>query len=161
MDPTTITRKEFFKLTFTLVGGGALAGIACSSNSSSNNTDGSGGASCTDPLPEAQEADSTGHFHTITIHASVLSATTDQSFTTSVPMPAALDGHMHMITLTPAQLGTLKAGGAVTGVTSTAAGTIAHTHMFDISCHATTSDGGTDSSSSTDSGGAQDGANGG
>jgi hypothetical protein len=154
MDPRSLTRKEFIKLTFTLVGGGvAFAACGSSSNSSNNNPN-----SCGDPLPETQLPDQTGHTHTVTVPASQLSATTDQTFTTST-----VASHTHTVTLTSAQLGTIKGGGSVTVMSSVAdAGTqFEHSHMYQVSCHAVTTDGGsdaaTDSSSSSDSG-AQDGA---
>jgi hypothetical protein len=72
--------------------------------------------------------DQTQHSHTLMIPASDLDAATDQTINTGVT-----DGHMHMVTLTVANLGTLKGGGQVT-VTSTSAGTPAHMHMFTVSC---------------------------
>ena len=74
-------------------------------------------------------ADATQHTHHVVVAASALDATTAQTFTTD-----AIPGHSHMVTLEPAQLTTLKGGGTVT-VTSSSAGTPAHTHMFMISCH--------------------------
>jgi hypothetical protein len=44
------------------------------------------------------------------------------------------DAHMHIVTLEPAQLTTLKGGGNVT-VTTSSAGTPAHMHMYMVSCH--------------------------
>jgi hypothetical protein len=67
-----MTRKEFFVLTFTLLGTG-IAGVAARGGSTSGN-DGTGGAggstgnlTCADPLPETQVPDSTGHTHTVTV----------------------------------------------------------------------------------------------
>ena len=65
---------------------------------------GTGVAACTDPLPETQSA--SDHTHTLTIAASTLNATTAQTFDTGVAA-----GHMHMVTLEPAALTTLKSGG--------------------------------------------------
>lgn len=146
MDSKALTRKEFLTLTVTLLGGAAAAG-ACSSSttgggSGGTNGAGTGGATgtgggggtgttaagCTDPLPETQVADSTGHVHTVTIPAADLDAAADQTVNTSVTF-----GHMHAVTLAAADLATLKAGGSVT-VTSTQAGTPAHMHMYSISC---------------------------
>jgi hypothetical protein len=79
-------------------------------------------------LPETQVPDATMHTHTLMIPASDLDATTDQTVDTGVT-----SAHMHMVTLTVADLGTLKGGGQVT-VTSSSAGTPAHTHMFMVSC---------------------------
>ncbi len=147
MDSKSLTRKQFLTLTVTLLGGAAAAG-ACSSStygggSASGGTNGAGGSNgtggtaggggpaaggCTDPLPETQVADSTGHVHTVTIPAADLQAAGDQTIDTSVTF-----GHMHAITLAAADLAMLKAGGSVT-VTSTSAGTPAHVHMYSISC---------------------------
>ncbi|HVY36362.1 MAG TPA: hypothetical protein VHM31_00450 [Polyangia bacterium] len=141
MTSKTFDRKQFLTLTFTLLGGG-LAAAACSSSGTSGGTGGttgtgpttgSGGttgAACTDPLPETQVADSTGHTHTVTIPASDLNASTDQMVDTSVAF-----GHSHAVTLTAANLAAIKAGGQVT-VASTSAGTPAHAHMFTVSCTA-------------------------
>ena len=150
-----MTRKEFITLTFTLIG--ATAAGACSSDNNNNNNPGfagnsgntggttgqagsgghagggghagtgNGAASCTDPLPEVQAP--ADHTHTLTIPASTLDMTTAQTFNTN-----AVLGHMHMVTLTPADMTTLK-GGASVMVTSTSAGTPAHTHVFTVSCH--------------------------
>ncbi len=57
------------------------------------------------------------HSHTLMIPASDLDATTEQTIDTGVT-----DAHMHMVTLTVANLGTLKGGGTVT-VTTSSAGT--------------------------------------
>jgi len=153
-----MTRKEFITLTFTLIG--ATAAGACSSDNNNNTgtggisgtgrggttggagkggsggsagTTGTGGAggtgtaSCVDPLPEVQAA--ADHTHTVTVPASTLNATTAQTFNTSSVL-----GHMHMITLEPAQLTAIKGGGSATA-TSTSAGSPAHTHVFTVSCH--------------------------
>jgi hypothetical protein len=147
MDANSMNRKEFFVLTFTLIGSAVAGAAACSS--SSNNNDGGGGSgggsggggggaggstttglACADPLPETQVADQTGHMHTVTVPEATLNATTDQNFTTS---PGGTDGHTHMITLTVAILGTIKAGGQMTVPSTT---TDAHSHMFTVSCQA-------------------------
>jgi hypothetical protein len=129
MDFNSISRKEFFVLTFSLVGTAAV-GAACGSSSSSKADSGVVGAACADPLPETQVADATGHTHTVTVQSATLAATTDQTFTTSA---GGTDAHTHMITLTVADLATISGGGQMT-VTSTT--TDAHTHMFTVSCHA-------------------------
>ncbi|HXU01891.1 MAG TPA: hypothetical protein VN903_13050 [Polyangia bacterium] len=108
-------------------GGGAGTNGAAGTNGNAGNGGTGTAAGCTDPLPETQAA--ADHTHTIMIPASTLDMTTAQTFDTS-----AVLGHMHMVTLEPANLTTLKGGGMVT-VTSTSAGTPAHTHMFTISCH--------------------------
>ena len=63
--------------------------------------------------------------------AATLNATTDQTFTTS---PGGTDGHTHMITLTVANLATIKAGGSVPMVPSTM--TDGHVHNYAVSCQA-------------------------
>ena len=140
MDTKSMTRKEFVTLTFTLLGGAAAA--SCSSSSSGTGTGGTNGAggttgtggtsanACTSPLPETQLPDSFGHTHTLTIPASDLDATTDQTVNTGVT-----DSHMHMVTLTVANLGMLKGGGSVQ-VVSSQAGTPAHMHTYMVSCTA-------------------------
>ena len=67
---------------------------------------------CTNPLHETQVADSTGHTHTVTIPVSDLIATTAQTIDHQ-PSPMSVDRrpHTHMVTLTPANLATLKGGG--------------------------------------------------
>jgi len=154
-----MTRKDFLTLTFTLIGTSAIA-ATCSDNNNNvpdgsvtgrGGTTGAGGtshatgqggatggttgtaggggngaSSCTDPLPEVQAP--ADHTHTLVIHASVLSATTAQMIDTG-----AVLGHMHVVTLQPADLATLKGGGSVM-ITTSSAGTPAHTHVFTISC---------------------------
>jgi len=126
MDFNSMSRKEFFVLTFTLMGT-AVAGAACS-NSAATPAGDAGPTTCADPLPETQVADATGHTHTVTVPAAMLNATTDQTFTTSA---AGADSHTHMITLTVAILTTIKGGGQMTVPSTT---TDAHMHMFTVSC---------------------------
>jgi hypothetical protein len=136
MDFKAMNRKEFFVLTFTVLGTGIAGVAACSSSTSGNDGGGGTGGSpngnltCADPLPEMQVADSTGHTHTVTVAAATLAATTDQTFATSA---AGTDSHTHMITLAVANLAAIKAGQTAT-VTSTT--TDAHTHMFAVGCTA-------------------------
>ena len=148
-----MTRKEFLTLTFTLIGTAAAACSNDNNNSSTGTAGTSGGtaghggttgsaghggnaatgggggntaAACADPLPENQSP--SDHTHTVTIHPSVLNSTTAQTFDTSSQL-----SHMHMVTLQPAELATLKGGGTVT-VTSSPAGSGPHTHDYTISC---------------------------
>jgi len=108
---------------------GGTSGTSGSSAAGHGGSGGSGGANaCTDPLPETQVADATGHTHTVTIAASKLTSTADQMFDTSVT-----GGHMHSITLTPAQFAMIKAGTAVTVVSTNNA---SHTHSYKITCTA-------------------------
>src|SRR5512144_2185342 len=99
-----ITRKEFLTLTFTLIGATTVGAAACSDNNNSadggtagttgtggtstggrggtTGTGGTGGnvaAACSDPLPETMVSDTTGHTHSVTIHASTLDATSAQN----------------------------------------------------------------------------------
>jgi hypothetical protein len=73
--------------------------------------------------------DSNLHTHTVTVDASVLDATTSQTLNTSTAGPSP--GHMHMITLTPANLATLRGGGVVQVLSTNVS---SHTHTYQISC---------------------------
>jgi hypothetical protein len=92
---------------------------------------GNGAAACTNPLPESQVPDTTGHTHSITIPASMVSSTTAQTFDTSIAEAGTAGAHMHMVTLTPTELTTLKNGGNVTVMSNIV---MSHGHMFMISC---------------------------
>jgi collagen type I/II/III/V/XI/XXIV/XXVII alpha len=140
MDTKSMTRKEFVTLTFTLLGGAATA-AACSSSSNSTGTGGTNGTgsggtaggACTDPLPDSMVADDTMHTHTLTVPASTLNASSDQTLTTGPVMDATgtIAAHTHPITFTTSDLSILKAGGAVTVVTQLSDG---HTHTYRVSC---------------------------
>jgi hypothetical protein len=131
-----------------MVGGATALGAACSSSSGGSNNNPN---MCVDPLANAQVADLTLHMHSVIIAASTLGATTDQTFsTTSSGTPA----HTHMVTLTAAQLTTIKGGGSVT-VTSTLVSN--HMHSYQVSCHAITTDGSA-TDTAGDTGAGQDGA---
>jgi hypothetical protein len=160
MSSRSISRKDFITLTFTLIGSAATVRCSSNGNSgdaatngagqggtsgAAAGTTGSGGVSgaggtsgaagsgttaCTDPLPEMQDPDASGHTHTVTVPASTLDATTDQTFTTS---SAGLPAHMHMVTLTPTNLAAIKAGGTA-DVMSTLV--LSHTHSYTVGCHA-------------------------
>lgn len=145
MDTKSMTRKEFVTLTFTLLGGAATA-AACSSSSSSTGTGGTNGAggtnaagptggACTDPLPETQDADTSGHMHTVTVHASLLTQTTDQTLATSGVMnnTVGIADHTHTVVFTAQDLATLLGGGSVDVMSGIAVG---HTHNYRVSCHA-------------------------
>ncbi len=148
-----MNRKDFLKLTFTLIGGATVAAGCSSSNttggsggsSGTGGSTGSGGSSadakvdtgpaimCADPLATSQLPDSTGHVHTLFVAVSTLTMTSDQSeLTTGFPMDSS--GHFHAVTLTVADLATLRGGGSVTK-TSTMSGDPAHSHMYMVSCH--------------------------
>ena len=111
--------------------GGGAAGTTGTGGGAAG-TGGGGGttttSACTDPLPETIMPDANDHNHSMTIATSTLNAATAQTFTTS---SGGSPAHMHMVTLEPAQLGTLKGGGMVT-VTSTIVD--GHAHMFTVRC---------------------------
>jgi hypothetical protein len=112
--------------------GTSAGGHGGTAGTSTGGTGGTGATACADPLPEAQVADTTGHMHTVTIPASTLNATSAQTFDTSVASAGTAGAHMHMVTLEPGQLATLKGGSSVT-VMSTIV--MSHGHMFTVSCH--------------------------
>ena len=102
-------------------GSGGTTGTAGSGGSTG--AAGSGGAtSCTAP----QVPDTTGHTHTLTVSASILSSTTTQTLNTSIA-----DGHRHGVNLTPTDLQTLAGGGSVTVMSEISS---SHTHMFMVTC---------------------------
>jgi hypothetical protein len=120
-------------------GNGGAAGTSAGggAGTSAGGTTGTGGgaagaAACSDPLPETMVPDSTGHSHSVMIAASKLSATTAQTFDTSVAEPGTAGAHMHMVTLEPSQLAMLKGGTSVTVMSSIV---MSHGHMFTVSCH--------------------------
>jgi hypothetical protein len=65
----------------------------------------------------------------VMVNAATLNATTDQMLTTTSAGPSP--GHTHMITLTAANLATLRGGGMV-DILST--NNSAHTHTYRIRC---------------------------
>lgn len=73
--------------------------------------------------------DSQLHTHTVMVNMTVLNATTDQMLTTSSAGPAP--GHTHMITLTAANLATLRGGGMVDVLSTNVS---QHTHTYRIRC---------------------------
>ena len=136
-----LTRKEFLRV-------GALAGATvtliitgCGSDDDGDGTGGSGGSGGgTGGAGGAGggtggSAGSTGgctttiganHAHAFDVPAADLDSTTDKTYSIQGGSP-----HDHMITLTAADLATLKGGGSVT-VTSTE--TNAHSHPVTITC---------------------------
>ena len=161
MDSHSMNRKDFLKLTVTLIGGATVASACSSSNSNggSGGSNGSGGSSgsgaggsngagggsvdakavtgpanmCAVSLPTMQLADSTGHTHMLVILSSRLASTSDQMLLTSGYPPSGSGGHFHTVTLTVADLATLSGGGSFTK-TSSIESDPAHSHMFMISC---------------------------
>jgi hypothetical protein len=114
---------------------GGRGGSGGGGNGGTTGTGGAGGnvaASCSDPLPETMVSDTTGHTHAVTIHASVLNATSAQMIDTSVAGAGTASAHMHSVTLQPADLATLKGGGSVTVMSSIV---MSHGHMFMVMCH--------------------------
>jgi hypothetical protein len=109
-------------------GGSAGAGGAGGTGGSAG-AGGTGGATaCTDPLPEAQDPDTLMHVHSLTVPASTLDSTMDQTFTTG---SAGTPAHTHMVTLNAANLATIKGGGTV-DVMSTISQS--HLHSFKVGC---------------------------
>jgi hypothetical protein len=66
--------------------------------------------------------------HTVTVDAATLNATTAQMLITS-----DFGGHTHMVTLGAVSLASLRMGGTV-DVLSSSAGSTPHTHTYRISC---------------------------
>ena len=76
------------------------------------------------------------HVHAVTVLASQLNETTPVMLQTG-PFPVSSGGHTHVLTLSLANLATIKGGGSVT-VTSEPGGptgSTQHTHVYMISCH--------------------------
>ena len=69
------------------------------------------------------------HTHMVVIAASLLNATTPQTLTTTSAGPGT--GHTHMITLTVANLTSLKNGGMVDVLSTNDS---QHTHTYRIRC---------------------------
>jgi len=111
--------------------GGASGATGTGGASGSPGTAGTSGNACTSPLPETQVADSTGHTHDVMIPASDLDATTAQMITTTDPVSGTASPHTHIVTLSTANLLTLKGGGSVIAPSSI---TMSHAHMFMVSC---------------------------
>ena len=117
----SMTRKGFL--------GAALGGTvllvlqACGGGGSSGgNNNGAGPSSCS----SEGAAITANHGHSLSIAAADLDSTTARTY--SIQGAA---GHAHSITLSPAQLASLKAGGTVT-VTSTT--DFAHEHAVTVTC---------------------------
>ena len=73
------------------------------------------------------------HTHTVTVTADILNATTPQTIMTSAAGNPPT--HMHDVTLTAANLATLRGGGSVSILSSlVGTATAGHTHTYDISC---------------------------
>lgn len=149
-DPTTITRKDFFVLTFSLVGS-AVAASACDDDDgypkggTGGNSAGTGGATgtggtgtgagtggaaggetCMSPVTSMQVADTTGHTHTVTLTAAQINAGSPMMFTTS-----NAGGHVHTVTLTAGDFTMLRGGMSITKTSSNDSN---HTHSYAISC---------------------------
>jgi hypothetical protein len=186
MDSKSMTRKDFFVLTFSLVssavvatncsssngggtggspgtdagaggkgtggkggsgaGGTAGSGTGGAAGSAAGGRDGGGdvgngevgGISCTLPLPEQQitvaSTDTSSHTHTLVIDGTVLNATSDQTVMTGM-----VGTHLHTVTLTAADLASLRAGNTVTKLASLFtpdSGAAGHTHTYVVGCHA-------------------------
>jgi hypothetical protein len=68
------------------------------------------------------------HVHTLMVPSSVLTTGTTQMINTGV---AGTPAHMHIVTLTPANLATIMGGGTVDVMSSLAQG---HLHSFTVGC---------------------------
>jgi hypothetical protein len=84
---------------------------------------GSGGASACNA---GQQPDSTGHTHTLTVPASILSSTSTQTLNTSLA-----DGHLHGVNLTTANLQALAGGGSITVMSEISS---SHRHTYMVTC---------------------------
>jgi len=83
---------------------------------------------CTDPLPESQLPDDTGHEHTLSIPAATLGSTFEHTFTTSVTQ-----AHSHKVALSVPDFGNLR-GGETVLLPSTPAAADGHYHIFAVTC---------------------------
>jgi len=177
MDSKSMTRKDFFVLTFSLVssavvatncsssngggtggspgsdagaggkggsgaGGTAGSGTGGAAGSAAGGRDGGsgevGGSGCTLPLPEQQitvaSTDTSSHTHSLVIDGTVLNATSDQTVMTGM-----VGTHLHTVTLTAADLTSLRGGNMVTKLSSLFtpdSGAAGHTHTYVVGCHA-------------------------
>src|SRR6266700_624713 len=188
MESKSMTRKDFFVLTFSLVSSAVVA-TNCSSSNNGGGTGGSGaggsgaggkggtgaggsgaggkggsgaggsgaggssaggkdgggdtadsGSNCDLPLDEQQiqfaGTDTQSHVHSVVVDATILNSTTNQTF-----QSGTTGGHTHSVTLTAANLTTLRGGGMVTvtaGVATLTDGGACngHTHTYVVGCHA-------------------------
>jgi hypothetical protein len=158
MDTNGMTRKEFFVLTFTLVGGGAVA-ASCSDDDNnggggqggnisvgtgrggrggSTSTGGSGGSTSTGGSGGGNAAacgdplpESQVPDSTGHMHSVEVSAATLNSTSSQTFTTNIVENHQHMVTLTPGDLSTIKGGGQVTVMSSIAN---SHLHSFMVRC---------------------------
>ena len=148
MENRELTRKDFILLTFTLIGSTAVAGSACddednttgaggtsgggtgrggtTGSAGSGGTTGAAGSGGVTACNAGQEPDTTGHTHTLSVPASVPSATSTQTLETSIA-----DQHRHGVNLTTAQLQTLAGGGSVTVMSEIS---MSHRHTYMVTC---------------------------
>jgi hypothetical protein len=119
------------RLLFASAGSGALAALLASCG---------GGSDYSSPAPPPPAPPPPGtlacgstvitdnHGHVLTIAAADLDSMVDKTYSIE-----GVSGHVHNITLTPAQLATIKAKTAVV-VMSTVGGSPAHTHNVTVNC---------------------------
>ncbi|MFL6664286.1 MAG: hypothetical protein ACJ8G7_19105 [Rhizobacter sp.] len=129
-----ITRKQFL---FGLAGGTVTLLVqGCGGGGSGTGTAGVGAGGGYNGMPNPVSACGAGaitnnHGHAVTIPSADLDATTNRTY--SIMGTAT---HDHSITLTPAQLATLKGGGTVvvSSTVTTAAGFGSHNHDVTVTC---------------------------
>jgi hypothetical protein len=111
-------------------GSGGTTGSAGSGGTTgtagSGGTTGAAGSGNVSACNAGQQPDTTGHTHTLTVAASILSATSTQTLNTSLA-----DGHVHGVNLTTANLQTLAGGGSITVMSEISS---SHTHMYMVTC---------------------------
>ena len=95
-------------------------------NAGSGGTTGSAGSGGATACNSAQEPDNTGHTHTLTVAASILSSTTTQTLNTSLA-----DGHVHGVNLTTANLQALAGGGSIMVMSEISS---SHRHTYMVTC---------------------------
>ena len=104
--------------------GGTTGNAGAGGTTGQAGSGGSGGGltSC----PGSQLPDNIGHTHTLSVPVSAAGATATMTFDTGVTL-----AHLHMVTLTGAQLATIASRGSVTVTSSIADG---HQHMYSVTC---------------------------
>jgi len=106
--------------------GGSTGNAGTTGNAGSGGTTGSAGSGGATACNAAQEPDNTGHTHTLTVAASILSSTTTQTLNTSLA-----DGHVHGVNLTTANLQALAGGGSIMVMSEISS---SHRHTYMVTC---------------------------
>lgn len=91
---------------------------------------GSGGTPASSTCGATGDDISANHGHSLTIAKADLDSTTDKTYSLS----PSLEGHVHAVTFTPAQLAVMKGGGSVTVTSTTTAASPAYggTHSHSV-----------------------------